>query len=298
MSNRMKICIILCIAAVFLFVSFFIQYHKAKAISEEVMSRNAYFALMPLVELYTESGPVNEKARDMHTEIFDIYTKSINDYKVTFPLSLFTDHPETDVTKMKEIPEKITNCANKGVYQQAIHKYYDELKEYLKYDYTLVREKDVPAEVQRNVLNKLQESDIYTLAFISGIDTSTSDHSKIKKSFRDASAICLASRMAIANAFLASATYENFFDSKEPLIRFRDNLGRVVYYNTVLRDSLPVKGTTDVETAKYNHYRDKLDKYSHSESRRRDIVQALIKDDIQEAQELLLTAMEKAISSY
>ena len=97
---------------------------------------------------------------------------------------------------------------------------------------------------------------------------------------------CHENRKAASLSFLASYMYEDFFVTKTALIRFRENIDQTISYNNVLRKLLP----SDDEA------RDRLKRYSESELHRRDLVQAIIDDDMQKAQELLLSAMDKAIS--
>ncbi len=295
MFDRLKTSILLIVAVVFLLAFYSSQHDKTEAANKELRARNAYAALMPLVELYTESGPVDKKTKEVHTELFDRYIENINNHQLSLPLRPFALFAKKiDVKELGRIRDKVEYGASKEIYQAAIEELFDELKQFLSKENILSRKSDVPPGIRTEVANKLEELNIKTLDYISSIDLS--DDSKIGESINDAVNVCLASREAIAYSFLASYTYEDFFANKEPLLLFREDIDRAIYCNKFLYNSLPVKGKTDEETDKYNGYRDRLKKYSHSEFRRRDVVQALIDDDMQKARELLLAAMEKAIS--
>ena len=284
MSDRMKTNVLLCVMVVFLFLSIPIQYHNAEAANDELTTRNAYVFLMPLVELYAEANLVTGETKTIHSKIFRKYIENINDHKLSLPLRPFAlAAKKIDVTELERIYDKVENEVSKKEYQAAIKKLFDELKQFLNKENILSR--DVPdGRCKEEVAKKLDEAHTKTLEYISGIDTS--DDSKIEESLKKAEEICLANRVAASYSFLASYTYENFFVNNESLNQFKADIDRTIHYNKVLSDSLP---------AKYQENRDNLDQYTHSELRRRKVVQALIEDDMQKAQEVLLAAMKVVV---
>lgn len=287
--------------ASFLYFSIPIQNHKAKAANKKLQTRNAYALLMPLVELYTESGEISggisDDAKKIHLSVYDKYTENINHHKLSWPLRMFAWKTEDiDITKLKKIitelkkaSNQIDNETDKQAYKVAIENFFADLKQFFGNENLLPRITGPDKKCQEEVIATLNESHSKTMAYISSVDTL--DDSKTEENINKAKATCLANREAVARAFLYSYTYEEPLtgtdqDDKELLIGFRENIDRTIHFNRVLRDSLPADD-------KRHGF---LDKYSHSELRRRSIVQTLIDDDMQKAQELLLAAMESAIA--
>lgn len=288
--------------ASFLYFSIPIQHHKAEAANNVLQTRNAYALLMPLVELYTESGEISggisDDAKKIHLSVYDKYTENINHHKLSWPLRMFAWKTEDiDITKLKKIitelkktSNQIDNETDKQAYKVAIENFFADLKQFFGNENLLPRITGADKKCQEEVIATLNESHSKTMAYISSVDTL--DDSKTEENINKAKATCLANREAVARAFLYSYTYEEPLtgtdqDDKELLIGFRENIDRTIHFNRVLRDSLPVAD---------DKRRGLLDKYSHSELRRRSIVQTLIEDDMPKAQKLLLAAMEKAIA--
>ena len=86
---------------------------------------------------------------------------------------------------------------------------------------------------------------------------------------------------------LVSLVYEDFFVSKRELLQFVEDIERTIYYNDkllVMKDSLP-EGAAG-----------RLEQYTASEIRRRNILRAVVDDDMHKAQKLLVNAMDIAIA--
>jgi len=92
---------------------------------------------------------------------------------------------------------------------------------------------------------------------------------------------CRANRRAIALVYLARCEHQHLI-GEEKLKKFRHNVDRTIYYNDTLR-----------KTAS-REKRELLRLYSNSELRRLKIIQAILDNDMQEARDLLITAIEEA----
>jgi hypothetical protein len=96
---------------------------------------------------------------------------------------------------------------------------------------------------------------------------------------------CMANRKAIVYLYLARFGYQQIVNEEE-LRTFRTDINRTIYYNRILQEQGADKDRSDYC---------RLDKYSDSERRRLRLLQAIIDNDIQQAQVLLQIALIEAI---
>ena len=162
---------------------------------------------------------------------------------------------------------------------------------------TILRDKNIPDGLREKVDKALDISHNKTKDYALGMDN---NNIAIKERVKNAEFACLESRRAISLSLLVSLIYEDFFVTTTKLDRFWEDIERIIYYNNLLCKSL----TNDLSdlTLKSEERKfaegtiERLESYSQSEHRRQDILQAVIDDDMQKAQKLLLAAMRKAIS--
>ncbi len=302
MTYRMKTNILLCVAMVFLVFSFSNQHSRAKMAQEEFTLRMGYSILVPLIELKSESGLSYDTAIEAHHKLLSQYIKTVEDRQPPLPLRLFSFSSKTiNFKKLKRLKNELGKplkdeagelllgekkndeaCRRIEKLKKSATELLVELQQLLSKPIIPSRRKEIPAGLREDVDSALKMSQDKVEDYISGIEKNI----ELKKSVENSGLACHENRKTASLSFLASYMYEDFFVSKKMLTQFRENIDRTIYYNNVLRKSLPSDDKA----------RDRLKRYSESELHRRDLVQAIIDDDMQKAQELLLAAMIKAIS--
>jgi len=102
---------------------------------------------------------------------------------------------------------------------------------------------------------------------------------------------CRKNRKAIALAYLVRCAYQHFNSLDDKLRQFRGDINRTIYYNDLLRknnaDALKddrILGNIKKELEKDNEL---LEKYTNSERRRLEIVDAILDKDNRKAESLL-----------
>jgi len=305
MTYRAKTNILLFVAAFFLVVSFSNQRSRAKIAQEEFTLRMGYPILVPLIELKSESGLAYDVAIKAHHELLRRYIKAVEDRRPPLPLRLFSFSSKTiNLKEMKRLEnelgkplkdekgelllgEKKNDEARRRIekeFKKTAAKLLVELQQLLSKTIIPSRRKEIPAGLREDVAKVLKESHDKVEVYISGINNIS-----INESLDSSGLACHENRKAASLSFFASYMYEDFFVDKEileMLERFKEDIDKTIRCNNVLSKSL----SSDVEAGR------RLRRYTESEVRRRDIAQAIIDDDMQEAQKLLLAAMIKAIS--
>lgn len=307
MTYRMKTNILLCVATVFLVVSFSNQHSRAKMAQEEFTLRMGYPILVPLIELKSESGLAYDTAIEVHHKLLSRYIKAVEDRQPPLPLRLFSFSSKTiNFKKLKRLKNELGKpllenetgkplvgkekndeaCRRIEKLKKPATELLVELQQLLSKLIIPSRRKEIPAGLREDVDKVLKESHDKVEAYISGINNIA-----LKKSVENSGLACHENRKAASLSFLASYMYEDFFVNKKMLTRFKEDIDQTISYNNVLCESLSSSEDKDNE-ADINC----LGLYTQSELRRLDLVQAIIDDDMQKAQELLLAAMKKAIS--
>ncbi len=307
MTYRMKINLLLCVAAVFLVISFFNQRSRAKTAQEEFTLRMGYPILVPLIELKSESGLAYVTAIEAHYKSLSQYIEAAEDCQPPLPLRLFSFSSKTiNFKELKRLKNELGKplkdekgkllfgkekndeaCRRIDKLKTTASERLVELQQLLSKPIILSRHKKIPAGLREDVNQVLKDSQGKLNDYILGIKNNIS----LNKSAENSALVCHENRKAASLSFLASYMYEDFFVTKTALIRFRENIDQTISYNNVLCKSLSSsedKGNKAVIKL--------LGSYTQSELLRRDLVQSIIDDDMQKAQELLLAAMDKAIS--
>lgn len=303
MTYRIKTNILLCVAIVFLVVSFSNQHSRAKMAQEEFTLQMGYPILLPLIELKSESGLSYDTAIESHHKLLSRYIKAVEDRQPPLPLRLFSFSSKTiNFKELKRLKNELGKplkdetgkllvgkeekndeaCRRIEKLKKPAAERLIELQQLLSKPIIFSRRKEIPAGSREDVNKALEGSHAKVEYYTDGINTNI----PLNKSVENSRLACHENRRAASLSFLASYMYEGFFVSKKMLTRFRDDIDLTIRHNNYLCKSLP----SDDEA------RDRLKRYSESELHRRDLVQAIIDDDMQKAQELLLAAMDKAIS--
>ncbi len=308
MTYRTKINILLFAALGFLVVCLFNQHSRAKMAQEEFTLRMGYPLLVPLIELKSESGVAYDTAIKVHHELLSQCIEATEDRRPPLPLRLFSFSSKTINFKelkrlenelgkpLKDEEGKLLHGEEKNEEaRRRIEKLKKpatellvELQQLLTKQIMPSRRKKIPAGLREDVDKVLKESQDKVELYISGIEKNI----ELKKSVEHSALVCHENRKAASLSFLTSYMYEDFFFvTKEMLIRFREDIDQTIHYNNILCKSL---SSSEDKGNKADIKR--LGSYTQSELRRLDLVQAIIDDDMQKAQELLLAAMKKAIS--
>lgn len=294
MTYRMKTNILLCIAMFFLVFSFSNQHSRAKMAQEEFTLRMGYPILVPLIELKSESGLAYVTAIEAHHKSLSQYIEAAEDCQPPLPLRLFSFSSKTinfkELKRLKnELGKPLVGKEKNDEACRRIEKLKTtasdrlvELQQLLSKPIILLRRKKIPAGLQEDVVKVLKESHDKLETYISGIKNDIA----LKESVVNSALACHENRKAASLSFLVSYMYEDFFVNNKMLTRLREDIDLTIDYNNALYKLLPSG----------DEAKGRLKLYSQSEVRRRDIMQAIIDDDMQKAQELLLAAMDKAIS--
>jgi hypothetical protein len=309
MSDRTKSYVILVFLVIIIFFSFSIQHINVKAKQKELTQRNVLVILYPLIELNSESGLAYDTAIKTHhqllTESLNYITASQRQLPLlsrTFSFPLKT----VNIKKLKEMqkvldetqpgedePEVRVKNASKTASELLV-----ELQQLLSKPIIIFRDKNIPDELREKVDETLDNSHNKVKDYVLGMENNIIT---IEESVRKSEFACQESRKAISISLFVSLIYEDFFVTTTKLDRFWEDIERCIYYNDILCKSLTnVLGDLPLKSQErklaIEETIDRLESYSESERRRQDILQAIIDDDMQKAQKLLLAAMDKAIS--
>lgn len=283
---------------IFVIVTVSTQHAKARMLQEEISQRNAYVILMPLIELCAESGIAYDTAIVAHYELLKMSIEEIEKNKLPLPARLFSfSRKKIDLEKLKEIQEGLTwdsgkdkdgarvkiNEARKLAAELLI-----ELKKLIISPITISRQKGVPAELQEKVDGAFEQSHNKVMEYVVGLKDNITREQFLGK----AASACHSNRRTISLLVMGSLIFQDFVTG-EQLIWFREDIDRTIYTNNILRKSFEPEDETKPVHEAYN----RLGLYTDSENRRRDTLQALVEGDMQKAQELLVAAMDKAIST-
>lgn len=315
MTDRTKTYLILVFLVSCIIFSFSIQLIHANAKQKELIQRDVLLILNPLIELKTESVGASVGAScgayDLTIKIhYQLLTESLNQIKdsqrklpllsrvISLPLK------KINTKKLKKIQNELDETQSSGNdlkvrvnnASKTSGELLNDLQKLLSKPITILRDKNIPDGLREKVNKALDVSHNKTKDFALDMDNNIAINERVKK----AEFACLESRRAISLSLLVSLIYEDFFVTTTKLDRFWEDIERLIYYNNLLCKSL-TNDLSDLtlkseERSFVEGTIERLELYSQSEHRRQDILQAIIDDDMQKAQELLLVAMRKAIS--
>jgi hypothetical protein len=292
----------------FLVFCFSNQRSRAKMAQEQFTLQMGYPMLVPLIELKSESGLAYDTAIECHYKLLSRYMKAVEECRPPLPLRLFAFPSETiNFNGLKRLKNELGKpllqvetgkpLVGKEKNDEARRRIEEvkkpaselliELQQLLSKPIIPLRLKEIPAGLREDVEKVLKEGHDKVNAYVKGVE----DNIELTQSVENSGLACHENRKAVSLSFLASYMYEDFFVSKKTLTQFREDIDRCIDYNDRLCKSL---SALEDEANKADIKR--LGLYSQSELRRRDLVQAIIDDDMEKAQELLLAAMTKAIS--
>ena len=237
--------------------------------------RNANDSLMAIIELKKESGGNYNKAKADHIEMLRQYVGHMDSRDLSF---LFQLPPFSNKNVTKELERAVEDLekadqlnARKAIENasNSIAKFLAQSKSFTSEPITTFEPEVIPQELQTVTKKALADS-----------------HEKVEKyaddsNMTNAEKACWTNRKAIAYVYLCRFGLQNFVDQEE-LRTFRTDMNRCIYYNRVLQ-----------QTSISEEERTRLTEYSNSDIRRLQLLQAIIDNDIQQAQTLLLIAVEE-----
>lgn len=260
-----------------LILCFFYVCSKVWATSKNLASRNASDTLILLVELATESGDDYSQAKILFVEQLQVYAEHMKQRELHWLLRL-SPSPRKNAAKELERVADYLEKADQINARQAIEKASESIAKFLTESKTFTDEpittfepEAISKEIQTLINTSLDKTNEKT-------DIYASDPNVAKSR-----AACMANRKAIVYLYLARFNYQEIVD-EEKLRRFRTDINRTIYYNRVLQK------TYKEDNPNYKL----LGEYSDSELRRLGLLQAIIDNDIQQAQDLLQTVLVKA----
>jgi len=238
--------------------------------------RNATDSLMPLIELKSESRDNYPKAKADHAEMLRQYVGHMNSRHLSFLLQL---SPFSNKNVMKELERAVEDLekADQLNARVAIEKASTSIAKFLAQS-KLLTGKPVTAFEPEVIPQELQTSTKKAIADSHEKAEQYADEPNMANSEK----ACWANRKAIAYAYLCRFGLQQVVN-QEDIRTFRTDMNRCIYYNRVLQQT----GISVEE-------RTRLTEYSNSDIRRLQLLQAIIDNDIQHAQVLLLIAVKEA----
>lgn len=252
-----------------------------------LVQRNANDVLVLLSELATESGDDYIQAKSIHAEMLREYVEHMEKRSLSGLLALL--HPKLSPSKqlahiVADLGEPLRLSQGREADRQnearkkieaatmAIAQFFIRLEQFSGIRIITFRSEVISEELRNAIKISLVEAHeiVGECAENPTVDS--------------AEAACMANRKAMVYLYLARFGYQDFVNQEE-LKKFRRDINRTIYYNRVLQQTYKEDDP--------NHKR--LGAYSNSELRRLRLLQAIIDNDIQQAREVLKTAIEEAI---
>lgn len=253
--------------------------HRVSASANKLASRNASDTLILLVELATESGDKYIQAKTLFAELLQAYAKHMEQRELYWLLRLPPFSKKNVVKELKRVADDLENTAQTNtrdaidVAQKSIAEFLIKSKLFTAEPIVTLEPEVIPDDIQGHIRNSLDDTHKKTERYANNE----------QRTLDDARAVCMANRKAIVCLYLSRFNYQEIVDEEE-LRRFRTDINRTIYYNQVLQK------TYEEDNPNYKL----LGGYSDSELRRLGLLQAIIDNDIQQAQDLLQTVLIKA----
>lgn len=287
---QVKTALFLVVAFVAAVFSLLILRNDAVAAQEELEPQHAFFILMPLVELYSESGPDYDRAVEVHSELLSEYIEAVKSRTPSYYKVFSWKYNPSHIDELNRIQKILIGKNNEKTSEGRIKQarktaleVFKKLDEFLKVDVNVLKEDRTPYKLRAKIKEVRNESQRAVKDYISDFEKSDIDD---VASFFKAQLACQANRKNICYIYFSFLLYQDFHVTKEDLIRFREDIDRVVYYN---------KRLFETSESLSKDQKNLLLEYSDSENRRRAILQLIIEEDMPKAQLFLLTAMREAI---
>ena len=261
--------------------SFLFMVAKAWGEAKTLNLRNATDSLMPLIELRKESGGHYDKAKADHVDMLNRYVRNMESRELSFLLKL-PPFSNKNVAKelehvAKVLQEDENSCEAIAKAAESIAKFLDRSKLCEGKPVISFKTEVISEELKNAIKDSLRESQEKVEIYANDPNVDNSEDA------------CWANRKVIVYLYLARFGYQQVV-SQEELRTFRTDMNRCIYYNRLLQRTDAVKVGKGVKGS--DHWR--LGKYSDSEVRRLQLLQAIMDDDIQQAQILLLIAVIEA----
>lgn len=249
--------------------------------------RNATDSLMLLIELATEAGDDYANAKTVHAKLLRDYVGHMEQRDLHWLLRLPPFSKKNVAKVLKRVAEDLEKADQLNAREEiksaseTIAQFLTESKPFTSEPISTFEPEVISEEIRDVLKESLIGSHEKVERYANANESLTVD---------DAKAACMANRRAIVYLYLARFGYQEIVNQEE-LKTFRTDINRTIYYNRVLQESDTVKGSEEEECSDYW----RLTRYSDSELRRLRLLQAIIDNDIQQAQVLLQIAIKKAI---
>jgi Asp-tRNA(Asn)/Glu-tRNA(Gln) amidotransferase C subunit len=271
-----------------LLLSALIMSDKALKKWETFVSRNEAYSLMPLVtlaELCTEQGGQYGGsytiAQISYADMFQTYVDHTKNIDKPFLLKLLPSSQKDIVKCLEKIAEELREHsssereASEKIWQAAesIARFFSDTRLLTDEPVINLEPEVISTDIREEIIKALDDAHERAEIYAKNPTIAAAEE------------VCMANRRAIVYLYLGRFGYIDFIE-EERLKQFRTDINRIIYYNRHLQ-----------QVDRDNH--DILEKRSDSEVRRLRLLQAIIDNDIQEAQDLLKIAiMESSFKEY
>lgn len=270
---------------------------RASREAKTLSLRHASDTLMPLAELFTEGGGrfggCHTKAQESHAEMVLRYVEHMNSRHVPFLVRLLPFSNDRIVKRLQKVGQELKDgvpSGNDEVAQEEARRNIEEAAEAIGQlltesglltaePITTFEPEVMSEEIQDAIRNSLLEA--HEKADIYAADPNLANGEEA----------CMTNRRAIIYLYLARFGYQEIIGEEE-LKTFRTDINRTLYQNGLLQQSDAIKGGKGTKGSDYSM----LEQHSASERRRLRLLQAIMDNDIREAQVLLQIAILTAMS--
>ncbi len=281
-TTRKKKAIIWVSAFLMVWCSLLIMGTNASRRAKTLALRNATDSLMLLIELASESG--DDHAEDkaaLFVELLLTYAEHMEhrDSHWIFRFPLFSKNNAVEELKLAA---KYLKKADQKNASEVINEASKSLTQFLNESKPFTDDPIItfePELISEKIQNAIKES-------LEGAHEKAERYANEVRTVDDAKTLCMANRKAIVYLYLARFGHQQIVE-QEKLRRFRTDLNRTINYNQLLQqpDNMDISEKD----------RSQLSEYSNSEIRRLQLLQAIMNNDIQQAQLLLQEEVIKAV---
>lgn len=267
----------------------FLMGAKASAVANRLALRNATDSLILLVELATEAGPDYNEAKALFAELLRTYSNQMERRDSYWLLQLPSFTKKNIAKDLKRVEaeylrgnDQQNEEAHKKIEaaKNAIAKFLTESKLFTDEQIVTFEPEVIPEDIKNDIRDSLDEAhkkaEIYA--------------NNEPRTVDDAKAVCMANRKTIVYLYLVRFGYQKIV-SQEKLRTFRTDINRTIHYNRILQQTDALKGSKGEDHSDYW----RLERYCDSERRRLRLLQAIIDNDMQQAQVLLQIALIESI---
>ncbi|MHC4752073.1 MAG: hypothetical protein ACYTFW_19650 [Planctomycetota bacterium] len=284
-TRRKKTAIIWMSALLMVSCSALIMRTKVSSRAKTLALRNATDTLMLLIELESDSGDGYSVAKAaLFEDLLLTYAEHMERRDLHWIFRIPPFSKKNAVDELKLAAEYLREADHTDAFEvikkasESLAQFLNESKPFTDDPIINFEPEIISEEIQKALKESLKEAH-------SALEEYAKD-----KTVASAEKSCMANRKSIVYLYLTRFGHQQIID-REKLKRFRTDLNRTINYNQLLQQTDSVKNGKGKKDSDY----DLLDKYSDSEKRRLRLLQAIMINDIQQAQLLLQEGIIKAI---